>query len=64
MTEIYAGITYCTPGELCDRWKIDYRTLRKLPLVWLTLEPANVRRIPLTDVEAYEQQQRLGSWSS
>jgi hypothetical protein len=54
---------YCTPGELCERWNIDARTLRKLPLSWITLEPTNVRRVRLNDVEDYEQQQRLGRYA-
>jgi len=63
MTERHGDVLYCTPGELCDRWHIDYRTLRKLPLQWMTLEPANVKRVKLTDVEDYEHQQRLGSFA-
>lgn len=57
------GEQFFTPGELCDRWKVDPRTLGKLELPWVAITP-RVRRVPATVVITYEQAQRLSSSSS
>jgi hypothetical protein len=48
------GKKYLTPGEVCERWSVDYRTLQKFNLEWVELGP-HVRRVDLRTVEAYEQ---------
>ena len=52
------GPVYFTPSELCERWKIDPRTLDKfsLPWVWLSLR---IRRVSEADVLKYEQDNGL-----
>jgi hypothetical protein len=52
------GKRYLSPGEVCERWSVDYRTLQKFELPWVELRP-HVRRIDLRTVEAYEQGQHL-----
>jgi hypothetical protein len=54
---------FLTPGDLCERWNVDWKTLNKLPLPWVRVTP-NVRRIELTFVLKYEQAQRLSTTSS
>ncbi len=54
--------TFLSPGDLCNRWSVDLRTLSKLPIPWVRLS-RTVRRIDLTFVVEYEQAQRLTSTS-
>lgn len=49
---------FLSPGDLCERWSVDYKTLQKFPIPWVQLSPT-VRRIDLTFVVTYEQQNRL-----
>lgn len=49
---------FLTPGELCERWKVDWRTMRKFPIPWIELSPS-VRRIDLAFIVKYEQANRL-----
>lgn len=52
--------TFLSPGELCKRWNVDWKTLQKFPLPWVQLSPT-VRRIDLSFVLDYEQTNRLTS---
>ncbi len=54
---------FFTPEELCDRWRINRETLDKFELPWFRPTP-RVRRIAVAFVLQYEQQQRLGDWST
>jgi alkylated DNA nucleotide flippase Atl1 len=47
-----------TPSEVCERWRIDLRTLDKLDLPWVRVSD-RVRRIALTVVLEVEQRERL-----
>jgi hypothetical protein len=49
---------YFTPAELCERWKVDPRTLDKFPLPWVRLGP-RTRRVETKIVLTFEQEQRL-----
>lgn len=49
---------FFTPAELCERWKIDPRTLDKLELPWCWLTP-KVRRIAAEVVFSFEKSQNL-----
>ena len=49
---------FLTPSEVCERWRIDIRTLDKLDLGWFWVSP-RVRRIRREDVISYEKAQRL-----
>lgn len=49
---------HCTPGDLCERWQIDWKTLNKLPIEWIQLSPT-VRRVRLSFVVQYEEQHKL-----
>ncbi len=49
---------FLSPGDLCDRWRIDWKTLQKFPIPWVRLSPT-VRRIDLTFVLTYEETNRL-----
>jgi len=44
---------FFSPGELCERWGIDYRTLAKIDLPWVVLT-ARVRRVPAGAVFEFE----------
>lgn len=52
------GEQFFAPSELCDRWKIDPRTLDKLELPWCWLTP-RVRRVPAEIVFSFEKSQKL-----
>ena len=54
---------FLTPGDLCERWNVDWRTLQKFPIPWVQLSPS-VKRIDLTFVVTYEQTNRLGCYST
>ena len=54
---------FLTPGELCDRWRIDYKTLAKFTLPWVVLSD-RVRRIELAIVIEFETRNRLQASSS
>lgn len=47
-------VVYLAPSELCQRWRIDARTLDKLDLAWLWITP-RVRRISMQAVVQFEQ---------
>ena len=49
---------FFTPSELCERWKIDPRTLDKLDLPWRWLTP-KVRRVSAEVVFSFEKSQNL-----
>lgn len=49
---------FLTPGDLCDRWKIDPRTLDKLELPWIWITP-KVRRVSAHFVYSFESDQNL-----
>lgn len=49
---------FLTPREVCQRWRIDFKTLEKLRLAWVILSP-RCRRIELKVIERYEQKMRL-----
>lgn len=51
-------VSYFTPDELCRRWRIDRRTLDKLPLARLQLT-VRIRRYEVRTVLAFEQAQHL-----
>lgn len=52
---------YLTPAQLSDRWGIDRRTLDKLfgPRLPVLKVTARAWRIHLSDIEAYEQRERI-----
>ena len=50
--------SFLSPGDLCERWNVDWKTLNKFPIPWVQLSPT-VRRIDLTFVVQYEEAQRL-----
>lgn len=52
------GKRFLTPGEVCERWSVDYRTLQKFDLDWVELRP-HVRRVDIRAVEAYEKRQHF-----
>lgn len=45
---------YMTPTEVCERWRIDARTLAKVDLPWVWLTP-RVRRVSVLVVRRIEQ---------
>jgi hypothetical protein len=49
---------FFTPTELCERWKIDPRTLDKLELPWCWITP-RVRRVSASIVFSFEKSQNL-----
>jgi hypothetical protein len=49
---------YFTPAELCERWKVDPRTLDKLSLPWVRITK-RVRRVEAKIVLTFEQEQKL-----
>ncbi len=53
---------FLSPGDLCERWNVDWKTLQKFSLPWVQLSPT-VRRIEFTFVLNYEQTNRLGSFT-
>lgn len=55
--------TFLSPGDLCERWRVDWKTLQKFPIPWVQLSPT-VRRIDLTFVLTYEQANRFNASSS
>ncbi len=54
---------YLTPAELCERWRVDARTLDKLSLPWFIVS-GRVRRISLEIVLEYERRNRLTDWTT
>lgn len=54
---------FLTPAELCERWRIDARTLDKLSLPWFVVR-SRVRRIALDIVLDYERRHRLTDWTT
>lgn len=51
---------FLSPGDLCERWNVDMRTLDKLPIPWVRLS-SRVRRINMAFIVEYEQAQRLST---
>jgi hypothetical protein len=51
-------MAFLSPGDLCERWNVDWRTLNKFDLPWVQLSP-KVRRIDLAIIIEYEQRNRL-----
>lgn len=49
-----SAIVFLTVSELCERWRIDRRTLDKIDLPWFCPRP-RVRLIDLAFVQHYEQ---------
>jgi len=47
-----------SPGDLCERWRVDWKTLNKFPIPWVQLSPS-VRRIQLSFVMQYEERNRV-----
>jgi hypothetical protein len=46
-------VFYMTPAEVCQRWRIDARTLEKVDLPWVWLTP-RVRRVSYSVVQRIE----------
>lgn len=57
------GVTYLSPEDLRRRWGIGRRTLDKLNLPWISFGP-KVKRVKLSDVEAFEEQNRFRAHAS
>lgn len=49
---------FFTPSELCERWKIDARTLDKFDLPWVWLTP-RIRRVRVDVIFQLETSQGL-----
>jgi len=49
---------FLAPGDLCERWNVDWKTLNKFPIPWVQLSPT-IRRVELTFVLHYERVNRL-----
>lgn len=47
-------IYYLTPSEVCQRWRIDARTLDKIDLPWVWITP-RLRRVSVSIVRRVEQ---------
>ena len=47
------GVFYLTPSEVCQRWRIDARTLDKIDLPWIQITP-RVRRVSFAVVQRVE----------
>ena len=62
MNTTQASEVFLSPGDLCVRWNVDWKTLQKFPIPWVHLS-RTVRRIDLTFVLTYEQANRLTSTS-
>ena len=54
------GERFLSPGELCDRWNIDERTLNKFDLPWVWFTP-RIRRLSVTVVARIEDEKGLVS---
>ena len=54
---------FLSPGDLCERWRVDWKTLNKFELPWVRLSPT-VRRIELSVVVQYERANRLGEYQA
>jgi hypothetical protein len=51
-------VIYLSPGEVCERWKVEWRTMNKIPIPWVQLSPT-VRRIDLAFIKHYEERNRM-----
>lgn len=51
-------LVFLSPGDVCERWRVDWKTLQKFPIPWVQLSPT-VRRIDLAFVIQYEEANRL-----
>jgi hypothetical protein len=58
------AVYYLTPAEVCQRWRIDARTLAKVDLPWVYITP-RLRRISVSVVRRIETEKgyRRGSTS-